>query len=58
MQAQRLNPESVSKPMAFYCQVVRKGPIVATAGMVAFDASGNLVGEGDIVAQTDRPWRI
>jgi enamine deaminase RidA (YjgF/YER057c/UK114 family) len=44
--------------MAFYCQVVRKGPIVATAGMVAFDASGNLVGEGDIVAQTDRPWRI
>ena len=52
MQAQRLNPESVSKPMASYCQVVRKGSIVATAGMVAFDASGNLVGEGDIVAQT------
>ena len=52
MPAQRLNPESLSKPMASYCQVVRKGPIVATAGMVALDVSGNVVGEGDIVAQT------
>lgn len=52
MEAQRINPDSIGKPMAAYCQVVRKGNIVATAGMIAFDASGSLVGEGDIKAQT------
>ena len=52
MQVQRVNPETLSKPMASYCQVVRKGPIVTTAGMVGFSLAGELVGEGDIVAQT------
>ena len=52
MEAQRINPPSLSKPMASYSQVVRKGCVVTTAGLVALDADGNLVGEGDIVAQT------
>ena len=52
MQVQRLNPPSLMKPIGSYCQVARKGNIVTVAGMVAIDASGNLVGAGDIRAQT------
>ena len=52
MNVQRINPDALPKPMAAYCQVVRKGSLVTTAGMIALDASGNIVGEGDIVAQT------
>ena len=52
MDAQRINPEGLSTPMAAYSQVVRKGNMVTTAGMIALDRDGNLVGEGDIRAQT------
>ena len=52
MEAQRINPDTVMKPLASYCQVVRKGNIVTTAGQVALNAAGEIVGEGDIVAQT------
>lgn len=52
MAAQRINPPSLMTPLAAYCQVARKGSIVATAGQVAFDAQGKVVGEGDIQAQT------
>ena len=52
MDAQRINPETLSTPMAAYSQVVRKGNIVTTAGMIPLDRDGNLVGEGDIRAQT------
>ena len=52
MQVQRINPESMPTPLANYCQVVRKGPIVTTAGVVAFDANGSIVGMGDMAAQT------
>ena len=52
MEVQRLNPSTMPKPAGPYCQVVRKGPIVTTAGAVAFAPSGELVGEGDVGAQT------
>ena len=52
MDAQRLNPPSLSTPLAAYSQVVRKGSIVTTAGMIATNADGSIVGEGDIEAQT------
>lgn len=52
MDAQRINPPTLSTPMAAYSQVVRKGNLVTTAGMVALDAQGKVVGEGDIAAQT------
>ena len=52
MSAQRLNPDTLPKPLAAYCQVARKGSIVTTAGMVALDGNGNVVGEGDIESQT------
>lgn len=52
MDVKRLNPSSLPKPPAAYSQVVRKGSLVTTAGMVALDAAGNVVGEGDVGAQT------
>ena len=52
MEVQRLNPPSLPVPLAPYCQVVRKGNIVTTAGMIALDAAGRVVGEGDVAAQT------
>ena len=52
MEAQRLNPNSLSTPMAAYSQVVRKGNIVTTAGMISLNGEGKVVGEGDIGAQT------
>ena len=52
MDTQRVNPESLPTPLAAYHQVVRKGSTVAVAGMIGMKESGDLVGEGDIVAQT------
>ena len=52
MKAMRVNPDRLMKPLAAYHQVVRKGSTVAVAGMVGIDSDGNIVGEGDIVAQT------
>ncbi len=52
MDTQRVNPESLPTPLAAYHQVVRKGSTVAVAGMIGMNESGDLVGEGDIVAQT------
>ena len=52
MDAQRIDPDTLPTPMAAYSQVVRKGNIVATSGMISLDTSGAIVGEGDITAQT------
>jgi 2-iminobutanoate/2-iminopropanoate deaminase len=52
MEALRVNPDTLMKPLAAYHQVVRKGSTVAVAGMVGMDVEGNIVGEGDIIAQT------
>ncbi len=50
--AQRFAPPTLPTPAAAYSQAVRKGSFVATAGQIALDADGILVGEGDIGAQT------
>ena len=52
MELQRLSPKGLPKPLAAYCHVTRKGPFIHTAGMVSLDEGGNVVGEGDITAQT------
>ena len=52
MKEQRLNPPTLPKPPAAYCQVVRKGVFVTTAGMVSQNSNGEIVGEGDIEIQT------
>jgi 2-iminobutanoate/2-iminopropanoate deaminase len=49
-----IDPEGLARPFGPFSQVTvaRPGTIVHVAGQVAFDEQGNVVGEGDIVAQT------
>ena len=55
MTKQSINPEGAPAPVGPYVQVTVAPPggrLVYCAGAVALDADGNIVGEGDIVAQT------
>lgn len=50
-----LNPEGMAPPVGPYAQVTVAPPggrLVYCAGAVAIDPDGNIVGRGDIVAQT------
>jgi 2-iminobutanoate/2-iminopropanoate deaminase len=50
-----INPDGMAAPLGPYAHVVAAPPggrIVFCAGAVAYDSGGELVGEGDIVAQT------
>ena len=51
---QALQPKGLATPKGVWSTVVRAKPgtLVFIAGLVATDAQGNLVGEGDIAAQT------
>ncbi len=55
-QVQYLNPESLHKNPAFTNVVVVTGPVktVYVGGQDAVDASGNIIGKGDLKAQTDQ----
>jgi 2-iminobutanoate/2-iminopropanoate deaminase len=50
---QALQPEGMAKPRPPYSPVVVSGDLVYTAGQVAFDSSGTLIG-GGIAEQTRR----
>ena len=52
MEIIRKNPDNLPTPLAAYSQVVRAGNIITTAGFIATNQSGDLVGEGDIGKQT------
>jgi reactive intermediate/imine deaminase len=55
MAKQSLNPEGLPAPLGPYVQVTIAPPggkLVYCAGAVSFDAAGEIVGTGDIVAQT------
>ena len=54
MEKTYLQPKTVSKPAGDYSQglMVKKGTLVVISGQVAWDVNGNLVGKGDIKAQT------
>jgi enamine deaminase RidA (YjgF/YER057c/UK114 family) len=55
-QVQYLNPEALHKNPAFTNVVVVTGPAktVYVGGQDAVDASGNILGKGDLKAQTDQ----
>jgi enamine deaminase RidA (YjgF/YER057c/UK114 family) len=51
--ARFLNPDTVHKPVGYsHVAEVTGGRLVYTAGQVAVDPAGNIVGEGDIATQT------
>lgn len=54
MAKQAINPEGLPAPVGPYAHVVTSPPgkLVFCAGQVALDADGEIVGAGDIVAQT------
>jgi reactive intermediate/imine deaminase len=54
MAKEAINPEGLPAPVGPYSNVVTTPPgkLVFVAGQVALDAGGNIVGAGDIVAQT------
>ncbi|MFN8534505.1 MAG: Rid family hydrolase [Dehalococcoidia bacterium] len=45
--------DRLSPGVAPHCQAVRAGNLIAVSGQVATDAVGNLIGFGDVAAQTD-----
>ena len=56
MPRQVIAPENVHQPRG-YSHAVRVGDLVFVAGQVALDLEGNVVGPGDIVAQTEQAYR-
>ncbi len=54
MPKQAINPDALPKPVGPYSNVIatQPGKFVFCAGQVALDRDGNIVGEGDIEAQT------
>lgn len=53
MAIEKLNPEAVHEPQGYaHATVVTGGRTVYTAGQVAVDASGKLVGDGDLQVQS------
>jgi len=50
---QRLNPVGLMKPTGYtHVVTVERGRLVFVAGQVALDKDGNVVGKGDLAAQT------
>jgi enamine deaminase RidA (YjgF/YER057c/UK114 family) len=58
MPIQRLNPPSLSKPTGYsHATLVTAGRQVHVSGQVALNASGEIVGKGDITAQTEQVYQ-
>lgn len=49
-----IRAEGLSEPISHYSDAVRAGDTVYVSGQASLDAKGNLVGAGDVVAQTRR----
>jgi enamine deaminase RidA (YjgF/YER057c/UK114 family) len=54
MSHESIDPEGLAKPFGPFSQltIAKPGRVVHLSGAIASDSDGNLVGEGDIVAQT------
>ena len=52
MPGQPILPKGSPPPLAPYSPGFRSGSLVCTAGMLSMDAAGNVVGAGDVGAQT------
>lgn len=47
-----IRAEGLSEPISHYSDAVRSGNTIYVSGQASLDANGNLVGRGDVVAQT------
>ncbi len=60
METRSLNPKGIAKPFGPFAQVTSAPPggtLICCSGAVATDESGEVVGVGDIVAQTHQVMR-
>ncbi len=55
MPKELITPANVHRPRG-YSHAFKCGNTVYVAGQIAFDEEGRLVGEGDVVAQTERAY--
>ena len=49
---QEIRVAGASEPISHYTDAVRFGDLLFVSGIAPFDSDGNVVGEGDVVAQT------
>ena len=49
---QEIRVEGASEPISHYTDAVRFGDLLFVSGIAPFDSDGEVVGEGDVVAQT------
>lgn len=49
--------EHLPEPLSHYTDAVRAGDTLWVSGMLAFDSAGQIVGAGDVVAQTEQIFR-
>ncbi|MDP9227174.1 MAG: RidA family protein [Actinomycetota bacterium] len=54
MTKRSINPAALTRPIAPYSWATQDDHLVFVAGHAALDADGNVVGRGDIRAQTER----
>lgn len=47
---ERINPQGMTQPTA-YSHLVKHGDLMFIAGQVALDGEGNVIGDGDMIAQ-------
>ena len=52
MSRQEYRVDGQAEPISHFTDAVRAGNLVYVSGIVAVDRDGNLVGGGDVVAQT------
>ncbi len=58
MNVQVIQPDTVHDSTEFaYSQATRMGDLIFLAGQVPYDVNGNLVGKGDVGAQTEQVFR-
>ena len=58
MRVQVIQPNTVHDTTAFaYSQATRMGDLIFLAGQVPYDVNGNLVGKGDVGAQTEQVFQ-
>lgn len=58
MPIQRLNPPTLSKPTGYsHVTLVTAGRQLHISGQVALNAAGEIVGKGDITAQTEQVYQ-